>query len=61
MDQIKLSVVSLSISISPSVSLCKPHVLRETLVLHPAKWTPPKTSRTKSPTHNETRKRRPMW
>jgi len=27
----------------------------------PAKRTPPKTSCTKSPTHNELRTRRPMW
>jgi len=31
------------------------------LKLQPAKRTPPKTSRTKSPTHNELRTRRPMW
>ena len=30
-------------------------------VLQPAKRTPPKTSLTKSPTHNELRTRRPMW
>ena len=30
-------------------------------VLQPAKRAPPKTSRTKSPTHNELRTRRPMW
>ena len=29
--------------------------------LQPAKRAPPKTSRTKSPTHNELRTRRPMW
>jgi len=29
--------------------------------LQPAKRTPPKTSRTKSPTHNELRTKRPMW
>jgi len=29
--------------------------------LQPAKRTPPKTSRTKSPTHNELRTRWPMW
>ena len=31
------------------------------VVLQPAKRTPPKTSHTKSPTHNELRTRRPMW
>ena len=31
------------------------------LVLQPAKRAPPKTSRTKSPTHKELRTRRPMW
>jgi len=31
------------------------------VVLQPAKRPPLKTSRTKSPTHNELRKRRPMW
>jgi len=31
------------------------------LVLQPAKRTTPKTSRTKDPTHNELRTRRPIW
>jgi len=31
------------------------------ILFQPAKRTPPKTSRTKSPTHNELRTRRPMW
>ena len=31
------------------------------VVLQPATRTPLKTSRTKSPTHNELRTRRPMW
>jgi len=31
------------------------------VVLQPAKRTSPKTSRTKSPTHNELRTRRRMW
>jgi len=30
------------------------------VVLQPAKRAPPKTSHTKSPAHNELRKRRPM-
>jgi len=29
--------------------------------LKPAKRTPPKSSRTKAPTHNELRTRRQMW
>ena len=31
------------------------------LLLQPTKRAPLKTSRTKSPTHNEMRTRRPMW
>jgi len=37
------------------------HLLCVQHVLQPAKRTPPKTSRTKSPTHNELRTRQPMW
>ena len=36
-------------------------VLQAEVVLQTAKRTPPKTSRTKSPTHNELSSRRPMW
>jgi len=36
-------------------------VLQAEAQLHPAKRAPLKTSRTKSPTHNELRTRRPMW
>jgi len=35
--------------------------MKRTVVLQPAKRTPPKSSRTKSPTHNELRTSRPMW
>ena len=38
-------------------SLCVGALVR----LQPAKRAPPKTSRTKDPTHNELRTRRPMW
>ena len=51
------------------VSLCVGNLVRLGLSsarvagfsLKPAKRTPPNTSHTKSPTHNELRTRRPMW